>query len=75
MIWNDKTLKEKGYDGLYYPGACACEIGDLRPCGSTIEDTLECKPGYRRGGDRDAKFYIIGAKLIGCSTYGDETTP
>jgi len=74
MIWIDKTLKEKGYDGLYYPGECACKIGDLRPCGQTISETLDCKPGYLREGD-ECSFSIIGKNHQGDSDYGDETTP
>ena len=33
------------YDGLYDPGTCACELGDLMPCGS--EGAFSCLPGYR----------------------------
>ncbi len=36
-------LKEHGYDGLYYPGECACKIGDLASCDNL---NLECQPGY-----------------------------
>lgn len=44
-------LTNRGYDGLYLDGECACEMGDLMPCvggplpyGTTPEN---CKPGYR----------------------------
>lgn len=38
-IW----LKENGYDGLFYPGVCACKLGDLIPCG---EISAVCEAGY-----------------------------
>lgn len=41
-------LKEKGFDGLYFPGECACLLNDLVPCG---EYTGECEPGYKRDVD------------------------
>jgi len=42
----DQELKRDGYDGLYCSeGECACEIGDLHPCGEYCE---ECKPGYKK---------------------------
>jgi len=37
-------LINNGYDGLYNPDLCACEAGDLFPCGSP--DMSNCKPGY-----------------------------
>jgi hypothetical protein len=40
-----KYLKDNGYDGLYVPGECGCEIDDLQPCS---EDMSECKPGYKK---------------------------
>ncbi len=41
----EMQLKTLGYDGLYSVwGDCACEIGDLVPCG---EDFSTCMPGYR----------------------------
>jgi len=36
-------LKENGYDGLFYPGECACKIDDLCPCQSNC---MDCQPGY-----------------------------
>jgi hypothetical protein len=38
-------LVEHGYDGLYEPGECACQVGDLMPCG---EYAGCCRPGYRQ---------------------------
>lgn len=39
----ESHLKTNGYDGLYFPGECACLIGDLEPCGQI---NSECVPGY-----------------------------
>lgn len=39
----EKYLKDNKYDGLYYPGECACSIEDgLMPCDG---DSSECKSG------------------------------
>ena len=38
-----KELQEKGFDGVYYPGECACCFDDFAPCGHSAE---ECLPGY-----------------------------
>lgn len=39
------SLKQEGYDGLYEPfGECACEIGDLAPCGNIGHP---CLAGHR----------------------------
>jgi hypothetical protein len=50
MTWKPRRdearqLKRAGYDGLYYPGECACKADDLYPCG---ERQTECRPGYLR---------------------------
>lgn len=46
----NRVLKNKGFDGLYCSeGECACEIGDLNPCGEYSED---CKPGYKKTYDQ-----------------------
>ena len=37
-------LTRRGFDGLYFPGECACEADDLYPCGERHED---CEPGYK----------------------------
>jgi len=59
MIWTEKALKEKGYDGLYDPdNDCACTVEDLRPCGCGISETLGCKPGVRY--DHDEYDFCIG---------------
>ncbi len=39
-------LRENGYDGLYSADfECACELGDLAPCGDMQDD---CAAGYKR---------------------------
>ena len=45
MKYTDKWLKKHNYDGIYCDGECACEIGDLHPCG--IDDDELCEPGYK----------------------------
>jgi len=35
-------LTEKGFDGLFYPGECACKSEDLMPCDASC---LACEPG------------------------------
>lgn len=46
-----KRLEDGGYTGLYYPGECACVLGDLAPCGSEEPDDWGwingCTPGHR----------------------------
>lgn len=37
-------LQKKGFDGLYDPGCCACEIGDLMPCDNPNHG---CVAGYK----------------------------
>ena len=39
------ALKQEGYDGLQQAFSdCACEIGDIAPCGNIGHD---CSAGYR----------------------------
>ena len=38
-------LKRYGYDGLFCPGECACQIDDLAPCDSS--SFITCEPGYK----------------------------
>ena len=40
----EEYLQEHGYDGLFFPGECACEVGDLAPCGEYIGG---CRVGYK----------------------------
>lgn len=35
-------LRRRGFDGLYFPGECACKVDDLYPCGERQDG---CKPG------------------------------
>ena len=38
-----------GYDGLFCQfEECACDLADLMECGMDIEETGECRPGYKR---------------------------
>lgn len=45
-----ERLEAKGFTGLYVAGECACELGDLAPCGCTEEDEdgyiNGCEPGH-----------------------------
>jgi len=57
-------LIEKGYDGLYSAGNCACKIDDLIPCQDSCEN---CCAGYLLTDEdslRDAKIegwdFVIG---------------
>jgi hypothetical protein len=38
-------LKVYGFDGLFCPGECACEIGNLAPCDSP--NFMQCRPGFK----------------------------
>ena len=51
------ALKEQGFDGLYSDFAeCACEVGDLAPCGHINGD---CQAGYRYiCNDADCEFTL-----------------
>lgn len=40
----EKYLKENGYDGLYQPDSCACEVDDLMPCDG---DVMGCEAGVK----------------------------
>jgi len=35
-------LTRRGFDGLYFPGECACKVDDLYPCGERQDG---CTPG------------------------------
>lgn len=50
-------LIENGYDGLYCPGDCACEIAELAPCGELQQ---ECMPGYKEPCDCGEHRFHIG---------------
>lgn len=54
-------LKDNGYEGLTRDAECACELGDLAPCG---EDISHCEPGYKipcKCGD-GCRFHITTKK-------------
>lgn len=44
-------LEANGYDGLYFPGECACKKDDLFPCGDP--HMSECLPGYLKSCPQD----------------------
>lgn len=55
-----------GYEGLYAPGVCACELSDLAPCGVCENDgnyINGCKPGYKhldqRNGHIEFGHFIV----------------
>ena len=54
-------LIKNNYDGLYYPGECACKLSDLFPC-CLPESILDCKPGYKMScpDDCDKHDFHIG---------------
>jgi len=49
-------LRKNGFDGLYQPGECGCEIGELCPCGEPAPD---CQAGYK-GPGQDGYDFMIG---------------
>lgn len=56
-------LKENGYDGLYEPGECGCEIGDLCHC---IEYFGGCLAGYKQPREKrgEKRFdFMIGPNI------------
>ena len=54
----NKWLIDKGFDGLFSDGSgdsCACEVGDLMPCG----EPANCEAGYKVPCDcGDHRFHI-----------------
>lgn len=65
-----KEVKEKleagGYDGLYFPGECACTTDDLAPCGECQRDDDDefingCAPGHKHIDPQDPNFHVISA--------------
>ncbi len=63
-------LKDNGYDGLFYPGECACKVDDLIPCNADCY--MDCEPGYVTPcncGDHD---FHIGPKQLKTSEQWQE---
>jgi hypothetical protein len=55
-----KYLIIAGYDGLYFPGKCECDIKNLAPCCNNFS---ECQPGYYQSISKKKKGknnFIIG---------------
>ena len=55
-------LKENGFDGLFFPGECACRADDLAPCENILPG---CQPGYlgpcpKTCGEHDWHIALIG---------------
>lgn len=62
----EKYILDNKYDGLYNPGVCACEIGNLMPCGEP--DVNDCMPGYKTtGGNCECDFHISALKDYECN--------
>ena len=56
----EKWLRENGYDGLFNPDDCACDLNDLFPCDCPQAD---CEPGYLCDCDcRDHDWHICREK-------------
>jgi len=53
-----RWLKRRGFDGLYFPGECACKVDDLYPCG----ERCDCKPGVLKPCDCGEHDWHIGPK-------------
>jgi hypothetical protein len=51
-------LVSNGFDGLYFPGDCGCEVADIMPCG---EPSRDCQPGYKGPCDCGDHDWHIGA--------------
>jgi hypothetical protein len=72
-----RQLDEGDFDGLYCPGECACERGDLMPCGIGEEELYDCKPGYKhfdpRPGHKEFDDWAIFARKEEPSTDEWET--
>ncbi len=59
-----KHIEAEGFDGLYAPGECACERGDLFTCGDG--PYAECCYGYKMPCDcGDGCDWHIGPKRAG----------
>ena len=59
-------LKKNGYDGLFYPGECACTLENLMFCG---EVNNPCEAGVfidceEAGMSKDDFDFCIGPKLV-----------
>lgn len=54
-----RQLKRAGYDGLYFPGECACLVEDLYPCGERQEG---CRPGFKKPCDCYEHDWHIGER-------------
>lgn len=53
----EKHARDNGYDGLFCPGECACEIGDLAPCGGEADCVLSCEFGYKSKCNENCSYH------------------
>lgn len=55
-------LKSHGYEGLFDPDECACEVSDLMPCD---EPNPKCEPGIKTKCDcGEHDFHIEGRREV-----------
>ena len=64
-----RYLEKLGYDGLYYPGECACLKDDLAPCEGQMAN---CQPGYRVDSEEDGFDYHIVSEQPDTQQGGDK---
>ena len=58
-------LTQRGFDGLYSSGECACILNDLVPCADGLGE--ECTPGYRIACNACDEFdYCISSQKDEC---------
>jgi len=49
-------LENNGFDGLFFPGECCCDLQDLIACN---EYCAECQPGYKLPDREDPEGFVI----------------
>lgn len=60
MKYTKEKLEKAGYDGLYYPGECACHKNKLYQCNH--EESKNCKPGFLQNSYED--YFQIGPEKV-----------
>lgn len=66
----EEYLASHGYDGLYSPGNCCCEAGDIAPCGQVEYD---CIAGYKQPCDcGDGCDFHVGPRQVAGLSCGPE---
>lgn len=56
----EEYLREHGFDGLYYPGECGCDLENLMPCMEF--GAMGCVPGYYCEPTSSEYDFCIGPK-------------